>query len=239
MAMNPKLLRPKATGFDPKSVSGLAAWYDGSVATSVTLNGSTVSQWSDLSGNARHLTQATAASQPTYNASGLKGRGTLSTTGTQWMQASAFATNSTGDYTIFAVMRFGAVTGQPYAFQRGTVNDAHSLLISTANTWGARRGSGNQGTLVQQIDQGSWYIVTLKFKTNLSRVFVGSTQGTDNTTTVAAPSGNKVLTLFALDSSTRAGQPEFAEFLYYHADLASSTQATIRKYLSSKWGVSL
>jgi len=237
--MSPRLLRPRATGFNPKSISGLAAWYDASASSSLTLNGSTVSQWSDLSGNGRNMTQATAASQPTYNASGLNGKGTLTTTGTQWMQASAFATASGGKYTVFAVVKFDAVSGQPYAFQRGTVNDAHSLLVSTGNTWAARRSSGNQGTLVSTILQSQFYIVTAVYRSDLSRVFVGSTQGTDNTSTVTAPTGNKVLTLFALDSATRAGQPGFAEFIYYHDEVTAADQAKVRTYLSKKWGITL
>lgn len=62
--MNPRLLRPLATGFNPKSIAGLSAWYDATVASSVTLTGGFVSQWSDLSGGGFHLTQATEASRP-------------------------------------------------------------------------------------------------------------------------------------------------------------------------------
>lgn len=235
--MNNRLLRPLASGFNPRSISGLAAWYDASLASSVTLNGTTVSQWDDLSGNNRHQLQATAAIQPIYNATGLNGRGTLTTTGTQWMQASAFETSASGEYTAMMVMKFDALSGQPYAWQRGTVNDAHSLLVSTGNTWTARRATGNQGTLLQLIEAGKYYIVTLVFKTNLSRILVGNTVGTDNTSNVSAPTGNKVLTLFALDSNTRAGQPGFAEFLYWHAELDAAQQQRVRKYLATKWGL--
>lgn len=239
MSMSPRLLRPRATGFNPRSINGLAAWYDASVASSITLNGSTVSQWSDLSGNGRNQVQATASLQPTYNASGLNGKGTLTTTGTQWMQASAFAASSTGDYTAFAVLKFDSLTGQPYAWQRGIVNGAHSLLVPSANTWAARRAAGNQGTIARTVTQSQFYIVTTVFKAALSRVFVGSSSGTDNTTSVTAPTGSHVLTLFALDSSTRTGHPGFAEFLYYHAELDAAQQSRVRSYLNKKWGVSL
>jgi hypothetical protein len=43
-------------------------WYDAADSATITLNGSTVSQWSDKSGNGFHAVQATAAAQPTYNA---------------------------------------------------------------------------------------------------------------------------------------------------------------------------
>ena len=155
------------------------------------------------------------------------------------MQASAFATASGGKYTIFAVMKFDSYAGQPYAYQRGTVNDAHSLLVTGGNTWNARRSSGNQGSLTFSAAFSTYYIVTTVFRSDLSRIYVGSTQGTDNTTSVTAPTGNKVLTLFALDSATRAGQPGFAEFLYYHDELSTTDQAKVRSYLSKKWNVTL
>lgn len=54
--------------------SSLALWLDAADASTITLNGSTVSQWNDKSGNGRHATQAVAANQPTYIASGLNGK---------------------------------------------------------------------------------------------------------------------------------------------------------------------
>lgn len=241
MALSPRLLVPRATGFSPKSISGLAAWYDASNASSITLNSTTVSQWSDLSGNGRHQVQATAARQPIYNATGLNGKGTITTTGTQWMQASAFETSASGAYTAFMVIKSDNLGGLPAFFQRGVTNDAHSLLITPTNTWHARRGSGNAGSLSvsPSIDQSRFYILTTVFRSNLSRVYSGSTQGTDSTATVTAPSGNKVLTLFALASDFQSGWPGFAEFVYYHSELPLADQVKVRNYLSKKWGVAL
>lgn len=240
MSMSPRLLRPRATGFSPKSISGLAAWYDASVASSITLNGSTVSQWSDLSGNSRHQLQATASLQPTYNASGLNGKGTLTTTGTQWTQSSAFGASASGSYTMFMVVKFDTLSGLPAGFQRGAINDAHSLLVTPANSFAARRSDGNQGSIaLPSINQGQFYLLTMVFRTNLSRIFSGNTQGTDNTSTVTAPAGNKVLTLFALGSGYVSGSPGFAEFIYYDGEVDSVKQASVRSYLSKKWGLTL
>ncbi|MFM6314022.1 MAG: hypothetical protein ACKPFK_14530 [Dolichospermum sp.] len=59
-----------------------ALWLDAADASTIILNGSTVSQWRDKSGNGRNATQATAAAQPTYNSTGLNSRPTLSFDGT-------------------------------------------------------------------------------------------------------------------------------------------------------------
>lgn len=58
--------------FSPLSISNCRLWLDGQDASSFTLDTSggrtSVSQWSDKSGGARHFVQATKANQPTYEA---------------------------------------------------------------------------------------------------------------------------------------------------------------------------
>lgn len=64
----PKLWRPNELG------ASLALWLDAEDTASITLNGATVSQWSDKSGNNRHATQTTAASQPQYQSNEIVGK---------------------------------------------------------------------------------------------------------------------------------------------------------------------
>lgn len=61
-------------GFTPRDLPGLVLWNRADVAI---LNGSTVSQWSDLSGRGRNWAQATAANQPGYTLSGIGTRPSL------------------------------------------------------------------------------------------------------------------------------------------------------------------
>lgn len=63
----PALWTPAALG------SSLALWLDAADSSTITLNGSTVSQWRDKSGNGRHASQGVAANQPTYTASAFAG----------------------------------------------------------------------------------------------------------------------------------------------------------------------
>lgn len=55
--------RPNAS-FDPKSISGLVAWFDADDASTFTLNGTAVSEWRDKSGNGYSVSQGTANNQP-------------------------------------------------------------------------------------------------------------------------------------------------------------------------------
>jgi len=71
----------KTNPWTPAQLTGLALWLDADDASNITLNGSNVSQWDDKSGNGRNVSQATAAFQPTYLATGFNGKPTLQTDG--------------------------------------------------------------------------------------------------------------------------------------------------------------
>jgi hypothetical protein len=62
------------TSFDPRRIPGLHSWWDAADSASVTLDSGRVSQLSDKSGNARHLTNTTSGStQPSYVTAGRNG----------------------------------------------------------------------------------------------------------------------------------------------------------------------
>lgn len=48
-----------------------ALWLDAADSSTITLNGSTVSEWRDKSGNARHATQGTTGVRPAYTENGI------------------------------------------------------------------------------------------------------------------------------------------------------------------------
>jgi hypothetical protein len=83
MAMNPRLLVPRATSFDPRSIAGLEAWWDAADAStlfdaatggSLVANDGDVGRWEDKSGNARHFEQGTAANRPLRKPASINGR---------------------------------------------------------------------------------------------------------------------------------------------------------------------
>jgi hypothetical protein len=87
-------------------------WLDAADASTITLNGSTVSQWSDKSGLGNHAVNATTASQPTYQATGFNGRPTLSFDNTNdFLGISAPVISSAGDYFYASVFEMRSGTG--------------------------------------------------------------------------------------------------------------------------------
>jgi hypothetical protein len=132
----------KAKQFDPRNIGGIYAWYDAANANSVTLNGSTVSEMRDLSGGGRHISQSTAALQPTYTSAGRNGRNclTFSGSGSGGVRLTAanaadweFLHDGTAQYGIYIVASHTGASGSgnvgPYLATR-------SVSASTYNTRG-------------------------------------------------------------------------------------------------------
>lgn len=121
-AMNPRLLRPLASGFNPRQIAGLAGWWDAADASTVTLDSNRVAEWRDKSGNNRHAANSTSGStQPDYITAGHNGNNLL-----RFVSASSqrlivpnpgdfqFLTDGTKSY-IAAVVSAGA-TADPNTF---------------------------------------------------------------------------------------------------------------------------
>ena len=92
-------------GFDPKSIANLSVWYDASDATTITLNGSNVSQWNDKSGNGYHASQSTSANQPAYVTNDRNGRPVVSFDGVNDSLVTSSFSNGWTTFTSFVVMR--------------------------------------------------------------------------------------------------------------------------------------
>ena len=114
MPMSPRLLRPRATGFNPKNISGLYLWLDGADSSSVTLNSGNVSQWRDLSGGGRHFSQSTSGAQPAYTTAGQNGKNCLTFDGSRRLVSDvassnwAFFHDGTSLYDIYMVYKTAA-----------------------------------------------------------------------------------------------------------------------------------
>ena len=130
---NSKLIVITRRLLTPDKIPGIniAAWFDTMESGSVILDGTTASQWSDISGNNRHLTQATKANQPTYIPDGLNGKPVLAFNGAQRMAASF---SVAAPYESWFVLR---VNGAPstYIFRDGVDETANrvSMLVSNNN----------------------------------------------------------------------------------------------------------
>ena len=101
-------VRPHLRAFHPTDIDGCQLWLDGADQSSITLSGSSVTQWRDKSGNG--LNVSAASSQPTYVANGLNKLGTLAFNGSQNLTAGSVtagqllgSTGSSATFCVFSV----------------------------------------------------------------------------------------------------------------------------------------
>lgn len=252
MAMSPRLLRPMATGFNPKSISGLKLWLDAANTSSLTFNGSTISQMNDLSGNNFHATQGTANNQPTYQATGFNGKPTLFFDTSDSVTSSAtiadYLLTPTTSPTFVAVMACymqtlannGSIVFGSDSQTNGRVYfSSHfggsTMIYDTVNATGGRLSAGGQ-------DDTGWttpHILTvyrigavMSVRRNGVEI-VGKTNASGNYSSTTAK-----LQIGKCDQAS-FNQMYVSEWVSYASGLSSSQIATIERGLGKKWGVTV
>lgn len=249
MGMSPRLLRPRATGFDPRTISGLALWLDVTRLSSLTFNGSNVSQANDLSGGAYHFTQSTGANQPAYVAAGMNGKPAIQFTSSaaNLMNSSATIANVVGSptsspqFTIFSVMKLPSGTSQ---LTFGSNSDANGRLLYVVRFGAAtfldavNATDGRLGITITQAEAEAVGLHTLYRS--------GATQtvrynGAEKTTKTNASSNYLVTTATVqLGKAVGVGQDGiFSEQLWYNRALSALEISTVEKYLAAKFGVTI
>jgi hypothetical protein len=235
MAMNPRLLRPLATGFNPKSIAGLSAWYDATVASSITLASGFVSQWNDLSGAGLHLTQSVEADRP--------GTGTLN-------GKTALTFDGSNDYlavtadippaTMFCVVEFNAVNA--LQFPLSVINAAGvalQMVITNLSqlritSWTGAAASGRSGD--NDVAATTPYVVTMNYQAD-SRYNGKNMAGTD--TTVRSSEQGIVVGARRTNNTLSALDGKIGEVIVYNRVLSAAEYVRVERYLAAKWGATL
>lgn len=213
--------------FSPLDISNLKAWYKADAG--VTLNGPTVSQWDDYSGNARHLKQTTAANQPTYLTNTINGLPSIDFDGVNDYLLTD-ATLNTGDaMTMFCVFKKesassqGIITGGSGAYQflqYGSafyIGGAQKVNTMTTDLWYIRSGTRTTaGALAEHFSNGS---------------SLGTTAG-----------GGTEHSLFRYVGTYNFQAANYtdgkiAEILIYQGVLTGAQMTEIHNYLNSKYAI--
>lgn len=238
MGMNGRLLRPRASGFSPKSISGLAGWWDFHDSATVTVD-TGISAVRDKSGNNRTLLQATANNQPTWTPSAINGKYAADFNGTSHRLRASFTLSQ--PFTVFVVGRFN-----------GTNPSSNQTMIDGfAGGNRARVFWSGAATTALGMNAGSALSMPTSPAANVlanavyESVFDGASSffGWSGSPTVSGNAGTAVpdgITIGAFGTGATAfGQVTVAHVLVYGSALPASQRSTIRKWLASLYALTV
>jgi len=233
-----------------------AVWLDADDASTITLNGSTVSQWRDKSGNARHVAQATAGSQPTRTISGLGGKNVLTFDGADWLFNAipgGLMRNATGG-TVAAVVNYTNATAMrsPVSVMNGTGSSARfSTILQTTgrlNQAISRLDTDTETTIFSPstyMNNTVTQIGLVNFTTAVLTQYVsGNYGGVVSLPSSGNSSDTDSATLVIGGSSTDDGATLqnpmlgfIAEIIVVNAALSELQRQRLEGYLAWKWGL--
>jgi hypothetical protein len=242
-------------------VAGYTAWFDAADTGTITVSGSSVTQWNDKSANAYNLTQGTAANRPLSGTRTINSLNVIDFDGTNdslngstasnW----TFLNNATGN-SIFVVAL--SDTNAAAGFVMSTAGGSSAsvgldFIRQPAGTiyYFVRRGVGGTSA-VSAIAQGTWadatgvYYTLLSTPNNattldkaISRVN-GGAELKSNTSTDAPSASSPSQPLCVGDASNSAGAAfngAIAEIILYNSVLNATDRALNESYLANKWGL--
>jgi hypothetical protein len=264
--MSPRLLRPRRAGgaaFDPSRLAGLQLWLDASDTSSLTFNGSTVSEWRDLSGNGRHYSQSTAANQPNGTGRTQNGRRVLDFTGSSRLVGNAATLNlarNIGALSVFAVAKFddtspAVAEGGRYVFMISRSDNATSARIvlgcagfvtpSNGFTVFGRRNDADVFASAASASDTNPHVLHAfaDYANTTARLFVDGTNTASNTSFLTAgntQNANSLTSSIGFDGGTANHLDGFAgEVVVFQRVLSTAERQALELYLGQKWGISV
>lgn len=224
----------------PTQLSSLEAWYRGDMG--VTLNGSTVSAWADQSGNGRHLSNGTAAQQPTYVASsaGIGSRPALSFDGGDILSSSAF--NLPRACSAFVVC--GTLTSRGMVLEHGSGDGFY--MYAAGNAAAAVFGATGLGYhRAFQSPVSTWMPANSHNAMIYDEISPPVLRSSDGLITPTSTDGgaqasqvrSKALNVGARSGLSLAHTGQIAEVVLYSRALTAGEIAAVELYLSNRYGV--
>jgi hypothetical protein len=245
MGMNPRLLRPTASGFDPLSISSLSLWLDATDTGSTVLDQG-VTTWRDKSGNGRDFSQGTGNNQPTIGT--LNGRRALSFNGTSAQMtrdivhadicdasgAASFVVFQPSSDSIYSVLHIGVTLGG----HRDRFSDGNSYtgIFRSPRLNGFLNGKMPTNTaaiLTHHVVQPGNHII------RINRI-------EERSDALAAGSSTFISWRGAGNHTSRIGvgaeEADFfvgviGEILIYGRGLTAAEVVRVENYLAGKWGI--
>jgi hypothetical protein len=196
-----------------------------------------VSQWSDQSGNSRHLVQATGASQPTYNATALNGKGSLTFDGVDDVLGMSYVPPAPGTTPSWYWLIFRVIVHTSTMTVYGSTNtNRHRLFMTTASRLQVSNGVG--GGLITEV-AGTWYRNELSL-TNSTNDYHKNGSTLTTGTNFGNNAGNIAMFLGAANSSfVLPGNIEVVCWGCWAGEPTSAEKTALNAWVTSYYGAAV
>jgi len=237
MGMSPRLMRPRATGFNPRSIANIALWLDANDSASVTIE-TGVKVWADKSGGAKNFTQDTLNNQPSYGAT-LNGKKVISFNGTSHQLNNLTNIINTASVTMFVVgqRNSGTFGGYITSMDSGAGGDVSPAMLINSTNIAIR---GDNGAIAQGTVFTGPSVITGVVSSWAPSLYVGGTL-IQSQAAGGSPS--------ALNTKTSIGTYRIAaanwlngyigEIICYTRVLSTTERQTVERYLGKKFGLTV
>lgn len=247
----------------PIPLTNLKAWYDASDTSTISLSGSDVTEWRDISGNAYHLTQSNSSYRPQSGTRTVNSKNVIDYNGnTDTLVAStnanwAFLNTSIGS-TMFIMLSVDAQpSGDPFCFLRTSGGSSNSNgyvgNVNTSNQWLHAVSASGVGNLVVNtattlaLTTNTPAVIAVKSDpsnataANRSYIYKNSSSADQNNTDTGTPStGDPIQPLRVGDydtGGTLSINGIIGEIIIYSGLLNDTNRTKVIDYLKNKWGI--
>lgn len=232
MGMNNQLMRPRASGFAPNNLTGLAVWFDASDSTTVTLS-TGVSQWrTKVSGSTISATQVTGNNQPAYQTAQRNGKNALYFDGTNdaFNLGDLSATFPSGASVIIA---YRVENDTEYAALDTNSNNQFWAYPTGRTYIGVFKGTRLNNVASPSMPTNSAAIVAIGSDSSAYTVYINNVVAH----TAAADFASGTVHLIGLNNLGSFLKGWIYEIIYYNRALNASDMGKVYKYLSAKWAI--
>jgi hypothetical protein len=219
-------------------------WLDAADVSTIILNGSTVSQWNDKSGNSRNVSQANASLQPLYTLNGLNSLNIANFDGSNDVLNGIAMSNffSPTSYSAFVVGRARTivtddVNGYPNEAFYGDAGGYVAMYLRSSNLIGAYNWDGTNKVATTAYTANTFVIgyaelsgSNIRIRTNGGSETITATSATQVLTGTIQIGRNWNSDVYCLDG-------EIAEVIFTNAALSNTNRQLIEGYLAHKWGM--
>jgi len=250
MAMNPRLLRPTASGFNPASIAGIANWWDAADARTLTTTGSPieVSEWRSKAGRKNAATQTTPENRPTTTT--INGRTAIQFDGSN-DGFNFTGTAATDETWIIAAAQTADQSGARALVNDGTggqginVAKGGSARLVDASFGGSTEGVTRlrpQYAAPNTVPFGPAVVSVVRSAVAGGFVFIDGTQrisSVDGSASFTTPGATTIQRIGYYSSALFQFQGWIGEILLYDRPLSATERLRVERYLGKKWGITV